>query len=220
MLKSRVVEAIGVARLNQQDSEQLRLQLADSQRAQEVPVSHLIRFISKTFVIYSVVSSTDGFLIQGGCVLSQTLQRELEAQAKQAGNQAAQSNSLLLTTELQSRLQALEHQLSEQCSQNKVTRAWVSPCMTLDNITICRRRLLLSASLSVFTRRILYCFRLDLHVMFISIRQAIEEKLSSTTSQLAAAERRAADVEERRSSCIQERDEAQHRCRYCCSRQM
>jgi hypothetical protein len=48
--------------------------------------------------------------------------------------------------------------------------------------------------------------------MFNSIRQAIEEKLSSTTCKLAAAERRAADVKERLFSCIQERDEAQHRC--------
>jgi hypothetical protein len=92
VLKSRVVEAIGVARLNQQDSEQLRLQLADSQRAQEVPVSHLIRFISKTFVIYSVVSSTDGFLIQGGCVLSQTLQRELARTSALRAVQSEQGN--------------------------------------------------------------------------------------------------------------------------------
>ncbi|BDA40997.1 hypothetical protein COCOBI_01-6520 [Coccomyxa sp. Obi] len=79
VLKARILEALKVATMQQQECEQLRFQLAESHRARE------------------------------------SLQRELDAQTGQGEKQAAHSDILVL----QSRLQALENQLSDQSCQHK-----------------------------------------------------------------------------------------------------
>lgn len=138
---------------------------------------------------------------------SQSLQRELGAQTGRAEKQAAQSNISML----QSRLQALEQQLSDQSCQYKVSLCFlfVHGCLACLADAVKRCNLTpIAYPVYVAHRQQGRSYASEVSA---TCTQAMEDRLGSRTEQLASAESRAADAEKRHSLCHQERDEAQQR---------